>query len=126
MSYKKPEMEVIRFECSDIVAASSGTKTLTISGMGNTVSNDNRFVFGTYDYTYGTTGVSSTTVRNSLSNYFEDDFSKVTASNLIFYNEDKSKSTNLNILWGGQTTTAGFNGKYEYDGPGSHSFTMKN
>ena len=125
MSYKKPEMEVIRFESADIVAASTFTKTVTLSGMGNNTNTDNRFVFGTYDYTYGKNGAQSGTVKNSLSNYFEDDFSKITVSGVIFYNEDRSKSSNLNILWGGQTNTAGFNGTYEYDGPGSHSFTMK-
>ena len=123
MIMKKPEIDVIRFECSDIVAASSGAKTLTISGMGNAAVSDNNFKFGDNDYSYGKTGQTTNDVRLALGNYFGDDFSKKLNSGIIF--DNGSSTLNLNALYGGQSTTSGFNGTYSYDGTCTYTFTKK-
>lgn len=120
MIMKKPEIDVIRFESADIVAASTAAKTITLSGMGNSASNDNGFAFGPYNYV----GATGNTIRSSMADYFDPGFSNVGNTAVVFKTD--TNSSNLNVLFsGGQNATGGYNGTYEYDGPGTYSFTKK-
>ena len=114
MSYKKPEMEVIRFECSDIVAAS-----ITLFGMGNADGSDNGFAFGSYNLV----GKDPATIRNAMADYFDDGFSSAANGDVTFKNG--TKTARLTGLYNGKESTDGFNGIYEYDGQGTYSFTKK-
>ena len=91
---------------------------------GDFICSDNQLTFGNYSFTYGTPGVSSGTVRNALADYFEDPgMAKQTVSNIKF--ENGSSTSNLNILWGGQSNTDGFNGTCVYNGAGTYTFTKQ-
>lgn len=109
------EMKVVRFGSEDVIATSGVVlKTVTLSGLGDNSANNNKLDFGNYSYTYGQAGVTSSTVRNALGEYVGDPtaFSKTTASNVIF--DNGSSTIGLNLIWGGQSNTAGFNGTYVY------------
>ena len=118
MIMKKPEIDVIRFSGSDVVAA-SGLKTLTISGMGNAAANDNTFEFGEYTYTNMTSNKIEP-MTNDMSSYFDANITKST--NVI---NENNKSAVLNTLGtGGTSATDGFNGIYVYEN-GSFVFLKK-
>ena len=117
------DMTVVRFGAEDVIAT-SGAKTVALSGMGNQSGSDNQLTFVNYSFTYGTPGVSSGTVRNALADYFEDPgMAKQTVSNIKF--ENGSSTSNLNILWGGQSNTDEFNGTFVYNGAGTYTFTKQ-
>ena len=119
MIMKKPEIDVIRFESADIVAASSGANTVTLSGMGNADTKDNGFAFGTYNLV----GKDASTIRTAMADYFDAGFSNVANTEVLFKNG--TKSARLNNLATGKTAVDGWNGTYEWDGSGTYTFTKK-
>ena len=112
MSYKKPEMEVIRFECSDIVAASSGIKTLTWTGVEDKNGNNNYVSFGGNSYLVKNSNDDEfKTMKSDLADYFEDSTLKSASNSSIQFGEH-----NLNIFVGNTTPRVGGDGTYVYDG----------
>lgn len=107
MIMKKPEIDVIRFECGDIVAASS--KTVSISGIKNYGANDNYISFNNKDYLL--TSSNMTDMRKDLASYFEDD-SLTSGSNGTI----KFGSNGLNSVVDAATSRDGWDGTYKYDG----------
>lgn len=119
MIMKKPEIEVIRFKSADIVAASSGANTITLSGMGNAEGSDNRFTFGTYNFV----GANYNTIKTGMADYFDAGFSNVDSRDVWFINgTKKARLTNLST---GGTATDGFNGTYDWNGPDTYTFTKR-
>ena len=112
MIMKKPEIEVIRFECSDIVAAS-----ITLFGLGNDKSSDNGFAFGSYNLV----GASAREIRTSMADYFDARFSDVENTEVLFKNG--TKTARLPNLATGKNLDE-WNGTYEYV-PDTVTFTKK-
>ena len=112
MIMKKPEIDVIRFECSDIVAASSGIKTLTWTGVEDKIGNNNYVSFGGNSYLVNNSASTEyKNMRSALADYFEDATLKDASPSYI-----KFGSYNLNIFTGNTTAHAGGDGTYVYDG----------
>ena len=114
---KKPEIDVIRFECSDIVAASSGANTITLSGMGNDTSSDNGFAFGTYNFV----GANYNTIKTAMADYFDAGFSDVESRD-VWFNNGTKKARLTNLATGKNLDD--WNGTYEYVS-GTVTFTKK-
>ena len=112
MIMKKPEIDIIRFECSDIVAASSGVKTLTWTGLEDNKGNNNYVSFGGNTYLVkSSSDTEFKNMKNDLGDYFED----ATLKNAL--NSDiKFGSNSLNSLIGSTTIRTGADGTYVYDG----------
>lgn len=112
MIMKKPEIDVIRFECSDIVAASSGIKTLTWTGLEDNTGNNNYVSFGGNTYLVQNSASDEfKTMKSDLATYFDDaDLGKVSNSYIKFGNY------NLNSFVGSTTIRSGADGTYRYDG----------
>ncbi len=112
MIMKKPEIDVIRFECSDIVAASSGVKTLTWAGVEDKVGNNNYVSFGGNSYLVQSSSSNEfKTMKSDLADYFGDS-TLANASN----SDIKFGDHNLNIFIGNTTPRVGGDGTYVYDG----------
>ena len=113
MIMKKPEIDVIRFECSDIVAASSGIKTLTWTGLEDKIGNNNYVSFGGNSYLIQSSSSDEfKTMRSDLADYFGDDeLETTTRSNIKFGNK-----YTLNSFIGNTTALTGADGTYRYDG----------
>ena len=109
MIMKKPEIDVIRFSGSDVVAAS--TRTLTWSNAEDNNSNNNLITFGNYSYTiHSSTQSDYNQFRTDLASYFEDPTLKSAGrSNIMF------GSNSLNRYTGGANITDG-DGTFVYDG----------
>lgn len=112
MIMKKPEIEVIRFECSDIVAAS-----ITLFGLGNADTKDNRFTFGTYNFV----GANYNTIKTAMADYFDPKFSDVASSDVLFING--TKQGRLTNIASGKNLD-GWDGTYEWN-TGTYTFTKK-
>ena len=111
MIMKKPEIDVIRFECSDIVAASSGIKTLTWTGLEDSTKVNNYVSFGGKSYNIqNSSDTEFKNMKNDLGDYFED-----AALKNAFNDSIKFGSYNLNNFLGNYASD-GADGKYRYDG----------
>ena len=108
MSYKKPEMEVIRFESADIVAASGGpiTKTITLAGHENKDGSDNEFTFNGNTY-INVTG----SMKSDLADYFGDSNLSTATNGSIYFG-----IYTLNSLNNSTSIRDGADGEYKYDG----------
>lgn len=112
MIMKKPEIDVIRFECSDIVAASGGIKTLTWTGVEDTTNNNNYVSFGGNSYlVQNSSSDEFKTMKSDLANYFGDSTLENASNSDIKFGEH-----NLNIFIGNTTPRVGGDGTYRYDG----------
>lgn len=109
-----PEMKVVRFGNEDVIVT-SGVKTITLTGMGSGGNSDNTLSFGSYNYVYGNDKGNTSTIAQSLSDYFGDSDLNTNFSDINFFNGDADKS--LNTLWtGDDSDTAGYDHTYVYDG----------
>ena len=112
MIMKKPEIEVIRFECGDIVAASSGIKTLTWSGLEDTTGNNNYVSFNGNTYlVQNSASTEFKTMKSDLADYFEDPNLKSASNSYIIFGDH-----NLNSFIGSTSVRSGADGTYKYDG----------
>ena len=112
MIMKKPEIDVIRFECSDIVAASSGIKTLTWTGVEDKIGNNNYVSFGGNSYLIQSSSSDEfKTMKSDLANYFGDSTLENASNSNIKFGDH-----NLNIFIGNTTPRVGGDGTYRYDG----------
>lgn len=111
MIMKKPEIDVIRFECSDIVAASSGIKTLTWTGLEDSTKVNNYVSFGGKSYNIqNSSDTEFKNMKNDLGDYFEDAALKdAFNSDIIFGNYS------LNSFLGNKASD-GADGTYVYGG----------
>lgn len=117
MRYTKPEMEVIRFNEADVIAAS--IRKITWSNTEDSNSNNNIATFGNYSYTvYSSSQPDYNQFRADLASYFGDPtLESAGKSNIIF------GSTSLNRYTGGSSITDG-DGTFVYDGKNGNNWVF--
>lgn len=115
MRYTKPEMEVIRFNETDVIAAS--TRTITWSNTEDGNSKNNLATFGNYSYTVSSSSSSDyNQFRADLASYFGDPtLEDAGRSNILF------GSNSLNRYTGGTSITDG-DGTFVYDGKNGNNW----
>lgn len=84
---KTPEMDVIRFDESDVIVASGGGTVpagiLRVSGLDNYEAGDGKFAFGTHSYTTGT--MDSADFYNQLNDTFQSSWGTISNSTSLNY-----------------------------------------
>ena len=106
---RKPEMDVIRFSCSDIVAAS--TRTVSWSGLEDTVNGNNNITFNGKTYTISTS-TAGRNMRTDLAAYFNDpSLAEDQGNDKVYFG-----STPLSKIVNSGTSRPGMDGIYVYDG----------
>ena len=75
----KPEMTVVRFGAEDVIAT-SGTRTMSVSGFADSTAKNGTFSFGSYTYVNDGTQTRGT-LYNEMGNYFGANVTGTTSLN---------------------------------------------
>lgn len=123
MRYQKPEMEVIRFECNDIVAASGyvpGTKTMMLSNFNDGIKSNGIINYNGTDYVINNTNAGNApgmAARNAIDGLNSQYFGLYDSDRTQF----KNGNTKITMYTLGSAESDGtgynvdINGIFEYD-----------